>query len=68
MREIKEPDGPFYILSKPLTPDEHAELVEFIANHKREEAAKEAAAYKRTATAKRRKPVARKQAKGARQH
>lgn len=59
MESIKEPVGPFYILSKPLTPEEHAELVEYIANHKREEAAKETN-KKRTPTAKRRKTVARK--------
>ena len=42
MDPIKEPDGPFYIFSKPLTPEERAELVEYIANYKREEAAKQA--------------------------
>lgn len=69
MGYIEEPEGvDFYIRSGPLTPEIRAEIVAAIAKHKREEAAKGAAASKSKAPAKNRKTAARKQAKSSRAH
>lgn len=64
---IREPDGvDFVICSAPLTAEARAEIVAAIAKHKQEEAAHQAAATKSKPPTKRRKTVARNQAKSRR--